>query len=657
VSQVRLNFLNWRPDAEDFGNDGLTIATNVLHDTEGYIETRGTNTATTVAQSTGEAKWLDVVPLGYDSGAYVAATHWSTLNSVQIGTFGTWSEYADTAGAGQTAGALQSFSAVEFEDKIVACAKYHFASSAPVGTTTASGYISYSVTYGASSTWTDLPNSADGIVCGVINQFVMVGNDDTGIPGNNTVRWCAIGDATDWPTPATDDARAKQAGEEVLSAEFGAVTGIAGNDFFGYVFQEGAITKFTYVGGDVVFTVDPFEESRGCGYPQRLVQIDDVTFFESKFARHMLVNDQVTDIGFGRVDDTYPPSSDFYALKANPAISTVFFSNNLAYNYKTDQWTYLPNITPVLSINDITGIIGQWDNDSGFTEIYDSTGGTAETATITTGATDLNPGGRSIIGGVRPLINGGTTYTRVANDDSVTPTTRTNLLVYSEDWSQSDWSKTNTTITTDDTTAPDGRTTADKIEATAAASTSNSQTATGAGVASDMVFSIFVKQGSGATDANDFTCRNATSATNLNTITLDYSDGSFTQDTGSDPVYVTALPNSWWRIELVVTSGVSASDNIQCYSCFNGATETAGEYAYAWGAQLEAASRASGYIKTEAATASENFDYTVAQTVNSRTNMANFRKEGRYGRVEVTIEGGFTTAQGADIEFTPQGKV
>ena len=36
MSQVRLNFLNWRPDSIDLGNEGLSIANNVLHDTEGY---------------------------------------------------------------------------------------------------------------------------------------------------------------------------------------------------------------------------------------------------------------------------------------------------------------------------------------------------------------------------------------------------------------------------------------------------------------------------------------------------------------------------------------------------------------------------------------------------------------------------------------------
>jgi hypothetical protein len=36
VSELRLNFLNWRPDSEDTDNDGLTVADNMIHESEGY---------------------------------------------------------------------------------------------------------------------------------------------------------------------------------------------------------------------------------------------------------------------------------------------------------------------------------------------------------------------------------------------------------------------------------------------------------------------------------------------------------------------------------------------------------------------------------------------------------------------------------------------
>lgn len=32
----RFNFLNWRPDLEDVGNEGLTVADNCVHEPEGY---------------------------------------------------------------------------------------------------------------------------------------------------------------------------------------------------------------------------------------------------------------------------------------------------------------------------------------------------------------------------------------------------------------------------------------------------------------------------------------------------------------------------------------------------------------------------------------------------------------------------------------------
>lgn len=146
-----------------------------------------------------------------------------------------------------------------------------------------------------------IPTATLGILCSTVRDFVVLS------PFSNryAVQWCAIGDPTDWPIPGTDDARAKQAGLQAFPNSFGEVTGVAGNDFFGYVFQERAISKMTYVGGDVVFSFDTFEEGRGCQDIGRLARVDDKSFFESEFGYHMLENDIVVDIGFGKVDNTY----------------------------------------------------------------------------------------------------------------------------------------------------------------------------------------------------------------------------------------------------------------------------------------------------------------------------------------------------------------
>jgi len=139
-----------------------------------------------------------------------------------------------------------------------------------------------------------------GVTCGTINQFVFLGN-------GYDVQWSEIGNATSWPTIGTDDARSKQSGIQEMINEFGVVTGIAGGDFFGYIFQERAITKATYVGGEAVFSFDTFEEARGCFMYNRYETVDDKVFFESENGYHMLENGLIEDIGLGKVDDSYPP--------------------------------------------------------------------------------------------------------------------------------------------------------------------------------------------------------------------------------------------------------------------------------------------------------------------------------------------------------------
>ena len=147
-----------------------------------------------------------------------------------------------------------------------------------------------------------VPITEDAHCCATVRDFIVIG----GLASDRyAIRWCAIGDPTDWPTPDTDDARSKQAGKQSFPTRHGYVTAVAGNDFYMYVFQERAITKGTYVGGDVVWSFDIFEEDRGCERAGMSVPVDDKVFFSSDRGYHMLENDQIVDIGYGIVDDSY----------------------------------------------------------------------------------------------------------------------------------------------------------------------------------------------------------------------------------------------------------------------------------------------------------------------------------------------------------------
>jgi len=141
-----------------------------------------------------------------------------------------------------------------------------------------------------------------GLCIAQARDFVVLGGLDA---DRYSIRWSALGDETDWPTPASDDARSKQSGKQTFPTRYGYVTGIAGDDFSLLVFQEGAIHRATYVSGDVVWSFETIDESRGCVRQGRLVKADDIVIFQSKFGYHAIKDGNITDIGFGIVDDTF----------------------------------------------------------------------------------------------------------------------------------------------------------------------------------------------------------------------------------------------------------------------------------------------------------------------------------------------------------------
>ncbi len=104
------------------------------------------------------------------------------------------------------------------------------------------------------------PNAAVG---GRIRNHLVLGR----LVGDNNsaVRWCAIGDIADWPTPGTSDARSKQAGREDLPQELGKVSAILGGEKYGVVAQEFGLTRMSYVGGSAVYDFDTFEKKYGAG--------------------------------------------------------------------------------------------------------------------------------------------------------------------------------------------------------------------------------------------------------------------------------------------------------------------------------------------------------------------------------------------------------
>jgi len=172
---------------------------------------------------------------------------------------------------------------------------------------------------------------------GVINRFVVLGDTD-GVGGTvpHRVQWSAINDPRDWPTPNSADARTKQSGAQTLPAVYGAVTAIAGGEFYGLVFQRRAISRFTYVGGDVVFQVQDYEKTRGCWFPQSMIQVGSLCYFIAADGFYVTDGQSVQPIGDGKFDKYFFADCDqTYAERVTAAFD---------YTNKCVVWSY-PNFS------------------------------------------------------------------------------------------------------------------------------------------------------------------------------------------------------------------------------------------------------------------------------------------------------------------------
>ncbi len=197
---------------------------------------------------------------------------------------------------------------------------------------------------------------------------------------------------------------------------------------------------------------------------------------------------------------------------------------------------------------------------------------------------------------------------RVTDQGLLIESAATNNLLQSQTLDDAAWTNVNVTVTADNTTAPDGTLTADKVAATATSATIFNQTVTGGGSASGNTGSIYAKKGTGATVLNVFALRNSTTATNLVFITLNYDTGAIAYLAGSTGASAVQLANGWWRVILSVAAGISDGDDLLFYAGDFGNSQAAGNFFYAWGGQVEAGTVPSSYIPTVAAPVTRGAD-------------------------------------------------
>jgi hypothetical protein len=196
-----------------------------------------------------------------------------------------------------------------------------------------------------------------------------------------------------------------------------------------------------------------------------------------------------------------------------------------------------------------------------------------------------------------------------------------NYFTYSEQFDNGAWSKYQSSVSANATTAPDGTTTADKLVGTTGSSgdhqfsQSNMVTATNNGVytfscyakaAERSNFRLYIQKRDGATYAySDF---------NLSTGQIDNTSGPYA---GAIPT-ITFVGNGWYRCTSTVNvgSGAGGVSAIISYSTASG--ETAGYGLFVWGAQINLGSTADRYIQTGATAALNDWTpYGISLTAGS----------------------------------------
>ena len=170
-----------------------------------------------------------------------------------------------------------------------------------------------------------------------------------------------------------------------------------------------------------------------------------------------------------------------------------------------------------------------------------------------------------------------------------------NLLIYSEQFDNAAWTKSDASVTANATTAPNGKSAADTISDTSGAAFGYvQQLITVANDSLTRTVSVYLKQGTAtATDVS----LGYTGGTGVETKgRLTYSTGVGSVVSGSGSVSVETLADDWYRIS--ITQANNSSGNTSAYvQILADATSISGTgTCIAWGAQLVPGSDPLGYI-------------------------------------------------------------
>ncbi len=308
---AQLKFGEWLPDLPEYDNPGSPLVQNALWVNGAYIPAPGFS------------------PLGVSLGSRCQGAFAATDTNADTHVYaGTGTQLLEFTGAGFTDRSGGTYTTAE--DQYWKFAEFSSPGFPTLLVATNSNDVVQGMEVGdaAFAALAGTPPKAAAV--GVVGQFVMLGNTHDSLNGAvpSRVQWCGIGNPNNWDF-GTLAAQQAQAGEQFLNAVYGPVTHIADGYAYGLIFQQRAITRAYYTGGDAIFAFDTYEKQRGAYYPNSPVQLGSLVYFIAEDGICLTDGQQVTQIGHGKVDLTFLSDvSQAYADRVRGAYDPV---NKLIY--------------------------------------------------------------------------------------------------------------------------------------------------------------------------------------------------------------------------------------------------------------------------------------------------------------------------------------
>ncbi len=309
---------------------------------------------------------------------------------------------------------------------------------------------------GTSTAWADLagtPPQARSLA--TVRDFVVCGDIiESSTAYNNRVRWSAIGDETNWTIGTSTQSDYQD------FFEGGSVQAVVGGEF-GLVFLKRGIYRMDYVGAPLIFQVDQIASNKGLAARDAFVRVGNTTFFLDRDGFYSYDGRQITSIGFGKVDRYFWEDVDVTLLDrvtcaSDPINQVVCWSypskdrsdqtssdpnRVIVYNYRVGRWSRFdaahqlirPILTTDYTLEELDTISASLDAMTTSLDSHIYQGGelilaaattdhkigafTGDTlaVTIDTPEAALADTRRSLIRGIRPIVDGGTLSVQIAS--------------------------------------------------------------------------------------------------------------------------------------------------------------------------------------------------------------------------------------------------